>query len=153
MSSFLKSFLIFALLGFGALASVRSAEARSYLDFSKAKAEVGSKKLRNVFLAVADSDRSLGLMNVTNLPANDGVLFVFEDEAPRAFWMKNTFIPLSIGHFSADGCLLEILDMEPVKSAMQLNIPSYPSAVSAKYSLEVNQGWFKKNGIKTKLLN
>lgn len=148
MSFFHKIFLIFIILVFGNFAPARPAEARSYRDFSKAKAQIGTKKLDSVFLAVSESDRALGLMHVTKLPPGEGVLFVFEDEAPRAFWMKNTFIPLSIGHFSAEGCLLEIFDMEPVKTAMERNIPSYPSNVSAKYSLEVNAGWFAKNGIK-----
>jgi uncharacterized protein len=46
----------------------------------------------SVDVAVADDDhsRSEGLMDVKELPENAGMLFIFEDEAERSFWMANT---------------------------------------------------------------
>ena len=57
--------------------------------------------------------------------------------------MKNTFIPLDIAYISADGIINEIYRMEPLDYSI-----IYPSNKPAKYALEVNAGWFKKNGIK-----
>ncbi len=62
--------------------------------------------------------------------------------------MKNTFIPLSIGFFDSQKTLVDIQDMEPVKSEMDQNPKSYLSQSPAQFALEVNQGWFAKNKIK-----
>jgi uncharacterized membrane protein (UPF0127 family) len=98
---------------------------------------------------IADTpDKSAkGLMFRKKMPDNHGMLFIFPDEQQRSFWMKNTFLPLSIGYFSKEKTLIDIQDMEPVKSEME-QPKIYPSSSPAKYALEVNQGWFKKNGIK-----
>ena len=44
-----------------------------------------------------------GLMFRESLAEDAGMLFIFEDEAQRAFWMKNTFINLDIIFIAADG--------------------------------------------------
>ena len=44
---------------------------------------------------------------------DEGMLFVYREEKPRRFWMKNTFIPLSIGLFNSKRELIEIRDMAP----------------------------------------
>lgn len=89
-----------------------------------------------------------GLMYRTSMGENEGMLFIFQDVQLRSFWMKNTFLPLSIGFFDEGRALLEILDMEPVKSEMEMRPPSYMSQKPAKYALEVNRGWFQKHKIK-----
>lgn len=107
------------------------------------------KKIKslNIELAQTPEQQQFGLMYIHKLKPNEGMLFDFGTESKRSFWMKNTFIPLSIGYFDAQGKLFEIIDMEPVKS--ELETPkSYPSSKPARYALEMNQGWFMKNGIK-----
>src|SRR5690606_718557 len=49
-----------------------------------------------VELALTPAQQQRGLMNRREMAADHGMLFVFGDEAPRSFWMKNTFIPLDI---------------------------------------------------------
>lgn len=94
------------------------------------------------------SQRKKGLMGVTSLETNEGMLFVFPKEQILSFWMKDTLIPLSIGFFNAKGVLLEIQEMQPPKSVLSLKVPSYASRRPAKFALEMNQGWFRKNKIK-----
>lgn len=101
-----------------------------------------------VEVAANDNDRSKGLMFRKELRDGQGMLFIFDQESPRSFWMKNTFIPLSIGFFNKDRVLVDIQDMEPVKSEMETNLPAYESRHPAKYALEVPRGWFFKNKIK-----
>ena len=48
--------------------------------------------------------------------ADDGMLFVYPDEAQRSFWMKNTILPLSIAFVSQSGSIVHIADMEPLVS-------------------------------------
>ena len=52
-------------------------------------------------------------MNRFSLQPDHGMLFVFERPEPLSFWMKNTFIPLSIAFLDANGRILNIEDMAP----------------------------------------
>ena len=83
-----------------------------------------------------------GLMGRENLDENRGMLFVYERDAKKSFWMKNTTIPLSIAYIAADGTIREIYDMEP------LSTRTVDSRYSVRYALEVNQGAFERHGIK-----
>lgn len=116
------------------------------IPFSKEKIELGGKIL---IVDVADSPEKWerGLMFRKNLGENQGMLFIFPDSKPRTFWMKNTLIPLSIGFFDENRILREKINLNPPKSALQKEIPSYDSRLPARYVLEVNQGWFEKNQV------
>src|SRR5512141_156916 len=93
-------------------------------------------------VASDDMQRSQGLMYRRMLPENWGMLFVFPDAMPQSFWMKNTYLPLSIAFIDERGVIVNIDDMKP------LTTDPHPSAKPAKYALEMNQGWFAKRGIK-----
>ena len=91
---------------------------------------------------VADNTtRSVGLMNRFSLAPDHGMLFVFAQSEPLAFWMKNTFVPLSIAYIDATGVIVNIVDMKPHDES------TYPSAGPAMFALEMKQGWFKERGI------
>lgn len=94
-----------------------------------------------VEIADTPEERRQGLMNRESLPEDRGMLFVFEEEDYRSFWMKNTEIPLSIAFISADGVIMEIRDMTPY------SLEPVESTHRAKYALEVNQGMFERLGI------
>ena len=93
---------------------------------------------------IADSayKRSRGLMFRESLPKNQGMIFIFPGEKNRSFWMKNTYIPLSIAYVSKEGNINEIHNMKPLNTSI-----TYPSSLPAKFAIEVNQNWFKKNNI------
>ena len=103
---------------------------------------------KNVHVEIADTDekRSAGLMHRKSLAKDHGMLFIFENEQPLSFWMKNTFIPLSIAFINSNCVIVDIQKMDP-QSLLLKNIPNYISKKPAKYALEVNQGWFSKNKI------
>jgi uncharacterized membrane protein (UPF0127 family) len=82
-----------------------------------------------------------------SMPENDGMLFIFSQEDTRYFWMKNTYIDLSIGYFDKEKALIDIQEMKAT-SMMETRPPSYPSAKPAMYALEMNKGWFAKNKVK-----
>ena len=83
-----------------------------------------------------------GLMRRESLEEDRGMLFVYDRDAKKSFWMKNTTIPLSIAYIAADGTIREIYDMEP------LSTRTVDSKYSVRYALEVNQGAFDRHGIK-----
>jgi hypothetical protein len=100
--------------------------------------ELGGKRFQ---VEVADDfeERARGLMFRDEMPADSGMLFVHEREAPLAFWMKNTEIPLDILYFDEDRRLVSIQRGVPPCSAGD-RCPSYPSEGPAKYVLELNAG-------------
>jgi uncharacterized membrane protein (UPF0127 family) len=81
-------------------------------------------------------------MHRRNLPDGEGMLFVFERDQILSFWMKNTFIPLSIAFIASDGRIIDIRDMEPQ------SLSAVKSTRSVRYALEVPQGWFTRQGIR-----
>lgn len=117
------------------------------MEFKKAIVQVNDVKI-DVELAETAAQQARGLMFRKSLDQGSGMLFIFEEERTLSFWMKNTFIPLSIAYINKDKKIVDIQDMTPVKSVMEENPPSYPSKRPAQYALEVNQGFFKKHKIK-----
>lgn len=104
--------------------------------------QIGDSNLQ-VEVAATPQKRQRGLMYRSALPDNEGMLFVFPETQALSFWMKNTLIPLDIGFFDEQGFLIEYKTMQP-DNGKKIHTSSEP----AKYALEMNQGWFKKHGIK-----
>ncbi|MFP3041724.1 DUF192 domain-containing protein [Treponema primitia] len=93
-------------------------------------------------IARTDDQRARGLMGRKSLADGKGMLFVFERDRILSFWMKDTLIPLSIAYVAYDGRILEIHDMQPQ------SLRTIQSGRSARYALEVPQGWFARANIK-----
>ena len=120
------------------IASCRADEAQPRLP--TARITVAGLPLE-VELAVTGEQRYLGLSHRTFLEENSGMLFVYEEERPLTFTMRDTLIPLSIAFISAE---LEVIDIQKMDVGPgQL----FDSAAPAQYALEVNQGWFEHHGI------
>lgn len=98
----------------------------------------------SVEIADDSDERARGLMFRDELGAEDGMLFLFPREAPRAFWMLNTRIPLDIIYIDADRRIVAwSLDTPPCRTR---TCPNYPSGAAAKYVLEVNAGEMERLG-------
>lgn len=93
-------------------------------------------------LARTEAERITGLMYRNKLEDGKGMLFIFETDQVLSFWMKNTYIPLSIAFISYDGTIIDIRDMYP-----NTTNPVHSSR-SVRYALEVPQGWFSGAGVK-----
>lgn len=91
-------------------------------------------------LEIADTpaERALGLMHRESLAENAGMLFVFSQEAPLNFWMKNTLIPLDILYIDSAGVVVDIQTMHPQPGVPDSELQTYPSAAPAQYALEIN---------------
>jgi uncharacterized membrane protein (UPF0127 family) len=85
--------------------------------------------------------RTNGLMRRFSLLPDHGMLFVFDEPQPLAFWMKNTYIPLSIAFIGRDRRILNIEDMAPQTEM------THDSRGPAMYALEMKKGWFAQLGI------
>ena len=92
-------------------------------------------------VAANTQTRATGLMNRFSLKPDHGMLFVFRDQRPLSFWMKNTYVALSIAYIDSRGTIIGIEDMAPQTETM------HPSSAPAQYALEMKKGWFKERGI------
>jgi len=88
------------------------------------------------------STRMRGLMHRPSMPANSGMLFIFDEPSTHCMWMKNTLIPLSVAFLDEAGTVINIADMQPHSEQ------SHCAARQARYALEMNRGWFAARGIK-----
>ena len=96
----------------------------------------------NASIACSNEEKSTGLMNVKSMPANNGMVFVFDKLDYHQFWMKNTLIPLSIAFVDQNWIITDIKDMQ----ANDLT-PVYPQRPSL-YAVETNLGWFTQHNVK-----
>lgn len=103
--------------------------------------KVGNAELK-VKLATTGEQQARGLMNITSLPKDHGMLFVYQKEEYLSFWMKNTSIPLAIAFIDKNKRITQIELLEPY------NEVSVKSKQPSQWALEVNQDWFDNNNIK-----
>ena len=92
--------------------------------------------------------RERGLMGVTRLPSHTGMVFVFEEDAPVAFWMKDTLIPLDMVFVGADGVVRRVYAKVPV---VPLSLPDTQIPLeqgTAKYVIELPSGEAVADGLK-----
>ena len=95
-----------------------------------------------------DNERAMGLMYREQMDDDSGMLFIFPDSQYRAFWMKNTLIPLDILYFDNSRKLINISENTPPCKNTTTRCPNYPSEKPAKYVLEINAGLSQKHGFK-----
>lgn len=100
---------------------------------------------------IADSkdEREIGLMYRKTMPLGTGMLFVFEDEISRNFWMKKTYVPLDIIFFSSKKKVTSMVEgMMPCDETMTNQLCTlYNSEFPAMYALEAPAGFIQANGI------
>lgn len=94
-----------------------------------------------VEIADDKEERKEGLMDRESLCEDCGMLFVYEEDVHNGFWMKDTYISLSIAFISEDGTINEIQYMEP--RTLETHKPDKPY----RFALEVNQGYFSERNI------
>ncbi|MCQ4262186.1 hypothetical protein CXK91_03995 [Stutzerimonas stutzeri] len=92
--------------------------------------------------AQTPAERERGLMGRSELAADSGMLFRFDEVRRHCLWMKDTPLHLSAAFFDEDGLLVDVIDLEPFNT--QIRCSKRP----ARYALEMDQGWFAERGIR-----
>lgn len=106
--------------------------------------ELGGRTF-SVEIADTQEKQALGLMFRDSMPADEGMLFIFPNEAPRSFWMRNTRIALDIMYFDKALKMVSISANTPPCRVSRC--PSYPSTGPAMYVLELNAGKAAELGV------
>nr|WP_256359849.1 DUF192 domain-containing protein [Neisseria sp. WF04] len=101
----------------------------------------GRQSLHGGQLASTYHRRQTGLMHRTDMPADEGMLFVFPQTAIQCFWMKNTPLPLTAAFVAADGTIVNLADMQPFSGQ------NHCSTKPVAYVLEMHRGCFKRHGV------
>lgn len=102
---------------------------------------VGGREVR-AEIARTPAEMSRGLMYRRSLGRDCGMLFVYEAPRILSFWMKNTRIPLDIAFIDDGGRILQIEGMRPYDESSRA-----VSREPARFALEMNRGWFARNGV------
>ncbi|WP_026933627.1 DUF192 domain-containing protein [Christiangramia echinicola] len=109
------------------------------------KASGDTLRKLDVELAENDYEHQTGLMYRESLENDQGMLFIYDSERVRSFYMKNTYIPLDIIYYGADSTLVSIQ-----KNATPRDETSLPSEGPTQFVLEINGGlsdqWGIENG-------
>ena len=103
----------------------------------------GENVVINAYIADTPAKRAQGLMHVTDLPENEGMLLVFNPPRYVSMWMKNTVISLDIVFIEPDGTIAHV---HP--DAKPLSLESIPSIWKVKWVLELNAGVAGKLNLK-----
>ena len=123
------------------LAPLAALAQQPQMDLPRVRITAGMYQI-DAQVAATQPQRETGLMFRREMPASEGMIFVFEQPAPQCFWMKNTLIPLSAAFVADDGRIVNIEDMQPQTT------DSHCSEEPVRYVLEMNQGWFAKKSIR-----
>ena len=93
-------------------------------------------------LALSNVEIYTGMMFRKEMAESEGMLFVFAAPSRRAFYMKNTVLPLSCAYIDSEGAILEIRDLKPLDET-----PVEAGTDQVQYVLETKQGWFERNKV------
>ena len=94
-------------------------------------------------LAITPAERALGLMYRRALPADAGMLFLYDKPQPLNMWMRNTFISLDMVFIGADGKVHRIESRTEPFSTQIISSEGYVQGV-----LELNAGTATSIGLK-----
>lgn len=103
--------------------------------------KIGDRTVR-MQIAALPNETQQGLMFRKELGPDDGMLFIFTRPQQLGFYMRNTTIPLDIGYLDAKGVLREVYPLHPLDERSVVS-----RARDLQFALEVNQGWFRRNGV------
>jgi uncharacterized membrane protein (UPF0127 family) len=124
----------------------QSVSANAFTEFKQPITFVEQQRIVYAAVASSENEREYGLMFQTKLAEDQGMLFIYPDQAERAMWMKNTLLALDVVFLSSDGRIVALLkDLQPcLKDPCRI----YKSKVPAKFMLELPAGAIDKYAIK-----
>jgi uncharacterized membrane protein (UPF0127 family) len=104
----------------------------------------GTDATLSVALADDPDERRNGLMGIEELPADQGMAFVWPEPVDSTFWMKDTLVPLSVAFVDGSGRVIDVVDMQPCETDP---CPSYGVDEPFVLAVEANLGWFDDHGV------
>jgi uncharacterized protein len=140
----MRALKLFAVLF--ALPLLLAAGAPPLVTFEKGEITIASANGPHPFkveLATTEPQRQQGLMFRQQMPADAGMIFVWQTPQPIAMWMENTFIPLDMLFIDSSGKILNIRER-----AVPFSRENIASDGPCKFAIELNGGTVSRLGIK-----
>jgi len=112
-------------------------------------------KVFNMDLADDRDEQQKGLGGVTEIKANEGMLFVFPGATERFFVMRNCVIPIDIAYVDESKRIVSMYTMQPeepwrddeAEGNYEARLKRYPSRYPARYVLEFRAGTLEALGV------
>ncbi len=118
---------------------------KNQVDGLKIDAEVGGNPLK-LTVATTPKTQMAGYQNFKSEPIQgEGILFIYDTDEPRSFWMKNVKFPLDVIFFDSNLNYIGHETMSPGDSIEDADLPKYTSKEPARFAVEVKAGWADKN--------
>ena len=95
---------------------------------------------------ISEDEKRFGLMYVTELANNQGVVLMYETEAKRSIWMRNMKIAIDVLFVNSQGQVVQTYEKVPPCPEDLVNCPLY-SADQAQYVIEVRSGFLQQQNI------
>ena len=120
-------------------------------ETGESSVRIGGETTYRVDVAATPEERQQGLSGRESMAQDTGMLFVFDEELPRHFWMKDMNFPLDIIWIDGNCALAGVSEDVPipVDGAESDQIPRAQSVVPAQFVLEVNAGEWARNAMET----
>lgn len=141
--------LIICLVLFGACSKAQTKKSKPVVTEQNPQKKLHPYSVcgKKVFLEEVrkEDGRNMGLMYRDSIKANHGMIFIFNDENPRAFWMKNVNIELDIGYFNSKKRYVSHTSMAIESPLLRDDKRKrYPSSAPAMYAIEFGKGFYSK---------
>lgn len=115
------------------------------IDGKTISAEISGIPLK-LKVAATSMSQSNGYSNSLQEPSqNTGILFVYDEDQPLSFWMKQVKFPLDIIFFDSDLNYINHETMGPGHDVDDDDLPQYHSKKPARFAVELPSGWCEKN--------
>lgn len=85
-----------------------------------------------VRVALTEEEQEVGLQNTADLPKDEGMLFIADDDDGMSMWMKDTHIPLDLIFINAHWEVIRVAEGEPLSEQLI-------SEEDAEFVLELNK--------------
>ena len=108
--------------------------------------------------AISESKQQKGLMNREDIPVDGGMIFIFDDDQERSFWMAYCLVDMDIMYVDRTGRVINAYTMKarPARGDMEsvqeyerrIREDRYPSNGKCRYVIEIQTGKMRELGIK-----
>lgn len=99
------------------------------------------------WVADTPAKQERGLMEITQLPENKGMIFLFDREDQQLFWMKNTLIDLDIIFIAADKTVTRVAERVPHSTRITPDDQVALAPGYGQYVLELAATTAEKHGV------
>ena len=117
---------------------------KTQIDGKIIEIKIGDTKILAEVASIPTS-QARGFMYRPEPKDGTGIIFIYDQEQPLSFWMKNVEFPLDILFFDSKLDLVNYMTMKKFNGALDQALPRYSSIRPAQFAVELPAGWCNTN--------